>query len=406
MSSQTTVNNTSKLAIQGGTAVRQTWLPYGRQSISDADIEAVTGALQSEWLTQGPNIAEFENAIAGYCGVAHAVAVSNGTAALHVAYFGAGVRAGDEVIMPGMSFAATANAALYLGATPVFVDVHPHSGNVSADAVKKAITPKTKAIVGVDFTGHPCDLAELRAIADDAKVPFIVDGAHSLGATYRGKPAAQVPDLTTFSFHPVKTITTGEGGMIVTNNAHLAQRMRIFRTHGIEKNADNFVSENQGPWYHEMQDLGFNYRLTDFQAALGLSQLKQLDKFIARRREIAALYKVKLAALNQFSCLTENSDAQSAYHLFQILVNKEPYAETRKFVFEALHAENIGVQIHYIPIYDHPYYRQSVNRNKHPLCPNTDQFYSRVISLPIFPTMTDSDIDDVVAALTKIVSAL
>lgn len=386
--------------------MRETWLPYGRQSISDADIEAVTKVLKSDWLTQGPNIAEFENAIAKYCGVGHAVAVSNGTAALHAAYFGAGVGAGDEVIMPGMSFAATANAALYLGAKPVFVDVHAENGNVLADAVKKAITPKTKAIVGVDFTGHPCDLAALRAISDAAKVPFIVDGAHSLGATYKGKAAAQVPDLTTFSFHPVKTITTGEGGMIVTDNADFAQRMRIFRTHGIEKHAANFVSENQGPWYHEMQDLGFNYRLTDFQAALGLSQLKQLDKFIARRREIAAQYKTKLAALKQFTCLRENADAQSAYHLFQILVNKEPYAETRKFVFEALHAENIGVQIHYIPIYDHPYYRQTVIPEQRPACPNTDQFYSRVISLPIFPTMTDRDVDDVVAALAKIGATL
>lgn len=406
MSSQTTVNNTSKLAIQGGTPVRQTWLPYGRQSISDADIEAVTKVLKSDWLTQGPNIGEFESAIAKYCGVAHAVAVSNGTAALHVAYFGAGVGAGNEVIMPGMSFAATANAALYLGAKPVFVDVHADTGNIDVDAVKKAITPKTKAIVGVDFTGHPCDLAELRAVADAAKVPLIVDGAHSLGATYKGKHAAKMPDLTTFSFHPVKTITTGEGGMIVTDNAEFAHRMRIFRTHGIEKNADNFVLENQGPWYHEMQDLGFNYRLTDFQAALGLSQLKQLDKFIARRREIAAAYKKKLSVLKQFNSLKENADAQSAYHLFQILVNKEPYAQTRKFVFEALHAENIGVQIHYIPIYDHPYYRQTVNANQRPVCPNTDRFYSRVISLPVFPTMTDADIDDVVTALTKIEATL
>lgn len=405
MSSSASVNKVSKLAIQGGEPVRKTWLPYGRQSISDADVDAVAKVLRSDWLTQGPAIAEFEDAISNYCGVSHAVAVCNGTAALHVAYFGAGVVAGDEVVMPAITFAATGNAALYLGAKPVFADVDPDTGNLSAESAAKAITDKTKALVAVDFTGHPCDLSALRALADKAEIAFIVDGAHSLGSTYNGKPAAQVADLTTFSFHPVKTITTGEGGMVVTNKKHVADKMRVFRTHGIEKDAANFLSANQGPWYHEMQVLGFNYRITDFQAALGISQLKQIDKFLARRRQIASTYKQEIPKLKNFRCLTENPNAESAYHLFQVLINKEPFADNRKFAVEALHGENIGVQIHYIPTYDHPYYRQNVRKTK-PDCPNTDLFYSRVISLPMFPGMTDADVQDVLTALRKVDEAL
>jgi UDP-4-amino-4,6-dideoxy-N-acetyl-beta-L-altrosamine transaminase len=385
--------------------VRKTWLPYGRQSVSDADVDAVAKVLRSDWLTQGPTIGEFENAISNYCGVSHAVAVNSGTAALHVAYFGAGVVAGDEVVMPGMSFAATGNAALYLGAKPVFADVDPDTGSLSVESAAKAITDKTKALVSVDFTGHPCDLAGLRALADKAEIAFIVDGAHSLGSTYNGKHAAQVADLTTFSFHPVKTITTGEGGMAVTNNKHVADRMRVFRTHGMEKDAANFMDTSQGPWYHEMQELGFNYRMTDFQAALGLSQLEQIDKFLARRRQIAATYKQEMPKLKHIRCLTEKPNAESAYHLFQVLIDKEPFAEKRKFAVEALHGENIGVQIHYIPIYDHPYYRQNVRKTK-PECPNTDLFYSKVISLPIFPSMSDADVKDVLTALQKLDGSL
>jgi perosamine synthetase len=391
------------LAINGGKPVRQTWLPYGRQTISEEDIAAVSTVLRGDWLTQGPTIAEFESALAKVCGTKYAVAVNTGTAALHVAYYAAGVRQGDEIVMPGMSFAATANAALYLGAKPVFADVEPGTGSIDVNAAAKLITPKTKAIVGVDFAGQPCDLAALRALADKHKLPLVVDGAHSLGATYNGKPAAQIADLTTFSFHPVKSVTTGEGGAIVTNNAEYAEAMRIFRTHGIDKNSANFVNENDGPWYHEMQVLGFNYRITDFQAALGTSQLKRLNEFIERRQQIASFYRKEIARLAHFECLQERVNSQSAHHLFPVLVKKQPYAESRKRAVEALHAENIGVQIHYIPIYRHPYYQQNVCKTA-PNCPRTDEFYSRIINLPIFPLMTDADAQDVVTALTKISS--
>jgi dTDP-4-amino-4,6-dideoxygalactose transaminase len=305
--------------------------------------------------------------------------------------------------MPGMSFAATANAALYLGAKPVFADIDLSTGNVLVADVAAKITPKTKAIVAVDFAGQPCDLEPLRALADHHKLPLIVDGAHSIGATYKDKPAAGIPDLTTFSFHPVKSITTGEGGMIVTNNEHFDRRMRRFRTHGIEKDASRFEHESHGPWYHEMQDLGFNYRLSDFQAALGLSQLSKLDSFLKRRREIASQYNEAFASLSNFEISTQRPDAESAFHLYPILVKKAPRAAARKFAVKALHAENIGVQIHYIPIYRHPYYEKTMTT---PVCPNTDAFYDRIINLPIFPLMSENDVRDVVVAVRKVDEAL
>jgi perosamine synthetase len=399
--STTTRTENAELAINGGKPVRTTWLPYGRQSVTEDDINAVTEVLRGDWLTQGPNIALFEQAVANACGMKYAVAVNTGTAALHVAYYAAGVRAGDEIVMPGMSFAATANAALYLDAKPVFADIEPGTGCIDVNSASKLITPKTKAIVGVDFAGQPCDLGGLRQLADKHKLPLVIDGAHSLGATYKGKPAAQVADLTTFSFHPVKSITTGEGGAIVTNNAQYAEAMRVFRTHGIDKDADHFVNENDGPWYHEMQELGFNYRITDFQAALGASQMKRLNEFVARRSEIAKFYRSELGSLTDFECLAQRPDTESAHHLFPLLVKKQPYAESRKFAVTAFHAENIGVQIHYIPIYQHPYYQKNVCAQA-PKCPNTDTFYQRVINLPIFPLMSQKDAEDVVQAVRKI----
>ena len=403
MSINAGLKDTSKLACSGGTPVRATWLAYGRQSISDEDVNAVVKVLKSDWLTQGPNIGDFEESVSEYIGVAHAVAVNSGTAALHAAYFAAGIQAGDEIIMPAMSFAATANAALYLGAKPVFADIEPDTGNIDANSVRA--NKRTKAIVCVDYAGQPCDMGALRELAEQAGIPLIVDGAHSLGALYDGKPSQRLADLTTLSFHPVKLITTGEGGMIVTANEEYASRLKRFRTHGIEKNEAKLIKRNVGPWYHEMQDLGFNYRITDFQAVLGTSQMKRLQAFVARRREIAQIYRTRLSQLASFTCLIERTNRQSAYHLFPVLVNVEPYAEMRKFVVEALHAENIGVQVHYIPIYDHPYYTRKVNKVR-PDCPRTDQFYNRVLSLPIFPDMTDEDVDDVIQALTKIDAVL
>ena len=355
--------------------------------------------MRSDWLTQGPKIDEFEEAIAEYCNVKYAVAVSNGTAALHAAYFAAGIDKGDQIVTSGMTFAATGNAALYLGATPLFADIEIETGNIDPKSGAQLMSNKTRALVGIDFAGHPCDADELREIAHDAGAVFIVDGAQSLGASYKNIPAGGLADMTTMSLHAVKSITTGEGGLILTDNPEYAHKLRLFRTHGISKNREN-LSRYEGPWFHEMQLLGFNYRLTDMQAALGTSQLKQIDSFLARRREIAELYRARLASLEYFTLLEEKSGVRSAYHLFPILVNEEKL--DRRFAVEALHAENIGVQIHYIPVYHHPYYEQLYGNEWIKRNPITENFYSRVMSLPIFPRMSNDDVEDVVRALGKI----
>jgi len=380
--------------------VRNNWLAYGRQSISEDDIAAVVDVLHSDWLTQGPMIPEFEKRIATTCGAKYAIAFSNGTAALHAAYYAAGIGVGDEIITTAMTFAATSNAALYLGATPKFADIDLATGLISPSSIAPLIDNKTKAIVAVDYAGHPSDIDELQALANSANVAFIVDGAHSLGAFYKQRPVGALADMTTFSFHAVKTITTGEGGMVLTNKEDLCHKLKLFRTHGIEKNPA-FLIDDEGPWYHEMQMLGYNYRLTDIQAALGISQLSRLEQFIDRRRQIAAAYRKHLQDSALFLALQEKSFVKSAYHLFPVLVNKEKLE--RKQAVQELHKDNIGVQVHYIPSYKHPYYQIHVNGKEwQKKCPNTEEFYSRVLSLPIFPDMSDDDVASVLTALDKL----
>jgi len=395
--------NKSKLAINGGKPVRPTLLPYGRQSISKEDLERVCKTLQSDWLTQGPEIERFEQAMAKFVGVKFAIAFNSGTSALHGAYYAAGLSPGDEVLLSPITFAATGNAALYLGASPVFCDVEPNSGNIDVSAAEKMISKKTKILVGIDYSGQPCDADELSLIAKKHGLVFIVDAAHSLGGTYKSKPAGSLADMSVLSFHPLKSITTGEGGMVLTNDSKYYDKLLTFRTHGIEKRYERYVNadEYQGAWYHEMQNLGFNYRMTDIQASLGRSQLERLTKFIDRRREIASAYKKNLATMNGIEFLIEKEHRESAYHLFPILLSKEPLALNRKLIFEAMRAENIGVQVHYLPIYRHPYYKDRLSMEV-PNCPESDRFYSREISLPIFPDMKDSDIRDVVTALDKV----
>ncbi|MQL51439.1 UDP-4-amino-4,6-dideoxy-N-acetyl-beta-L-altrosamine transaminase [Desulfofundulus thermobenzoicus] len=393
-------------AIAGGRPVRETYLPYARQWIEEDDIRAVTRVLRSDWLTTGPTLAEFERQFAARVGARYAVAFSSGTAALHGACFAAGVGRGDEVITSPITFAASANCALYLGAKPVFADIDPHTYNIDPAEIEKKITPATRVILPVHFTGQPCDLDPIHALAAKHNLTVIEDAAHALGAEYRGRPIGGLSDMTIFSFHPVKHITTGEGGMVTTNSEEYRQWLLLFRNHGIVRDPDLLV-DDQGPWYYEMQDLGYNYRLTDIQAALGLSQLARLDRFLERRREIAQMYNEAFAHLPEVTIPYQAPHARSAWHLYVLALNPDRLKASRRRIFEALRAENIGVNVHYIPVYRHPYYRWLGDPDSCSLsgfyCPNAEDLYQRIITLPLFPAMTDRDVRDVIAAVKKVI---
>ena len=388
-----------RLALYGGTPVRASALPYGHHTMTEADVAAVARALQADWITGGPGVAEFERCLAARVGAAHGVAVSSGTAALHVAAFAAGLRPGDEAIVPPLTFAATANAVLYLGATPVFADVRPDTLTLDPDCVAGKITPRTRAILGVDFAGLPCDWDRLRALAERKGARLLDDAAHALGATYRGRPLGAVADVTAFSFHPVKHVTTGEGGMVTTEDAALAERARRFRNHGITSEASDRFS--RGQWHYEMVDLGFNYRLTDLQCALGLSQFQRLDDALARRRAIATRYRTALAGAPGLTLQALPAGYEHAWHIFPILLDLDRLAGDRRAVFAALRAEGIGVNVHYIPVYWHPYY-QRLGYAKG-LCPVAEAAYERLITLPLFPAMNDADVEDVLTAVRKVI---
>jgi UDP-4-amino-4,6-dideoxy-N-acetyl-beta-L-altrosamine transaminase len=390
-----------KLAILGGIPVRQTMLPYGHQSVDEADIQAVVEVLRGDWLTTGPAVSAFEKAMAGYVGAKEAVVVNSGTAALHAAAFAAGIGPGDEVIVPAITFAASANCVLYMGGCPVFADVLPGTLNVDPNDVVRKITPRTKAIIPVDYTGQPCDHDALRALADAHGLIVIEDAAHALGATYRGRKVGTLHELTTLSFHPVKHITTGEGGMIVTDDSGLAACMRAFRSHGIT--ADFRQRAEAGSWVYEMVALGYNYRLPDLNCVLGLSQLKKLDGWLARRRMIAARYTEAFADLPTVELLEVLPDTEPAWHLAVIKLNLERLRVGRKEVFAALRAENIGVNVHYIPVYWHPYYQRL--GYTHELCPVAEAAYERLITLPMFSAMADQDVEDVIDAVHKVTEA-
>lgn len=390
-----------RLAIDGGRPVRERLLPYGRQTIDAEDIAAVVRVLQSDWLTTGPSVRRFEEAFAAAVGAQHAVAVSNGTAALHAAMFAAGVGPGDEVVTTPMTFAASANAVRYQGGTVVFADVHRQTLNLDPDQVRSAITPRTKAIVAVDFTGLPADLDELRAIAGEHGLSLIEDAAHALGATYRGAKVGSVADLTTFSLHPVKHITSGEGGVVTTNDAGLANRLRLFRNHGIT--TDHRQREAQASWEYEMVDLGYNYRLTDLQCALAESQLQKATQWLVRRNEIAAAYQQAFAERSDVECPSVPQDRQSGWHLYVLRLNLARLRAGRAEVFRALRAENIGVNVHYTPVPWHPYYAsQGYHRGQWPVA---ESEYERLISLPMWAGMTSVDVDDAIAAVHKVLDA-
>lgn len=392
-----------RLAIEGGTPVRPTLLPYGRQSIGDDDIAAVVEVLRSDWITTGPKVAEYEEAFAAAVGARFAIAVSSGTAALHAAAFAAALGPGDELVTTPLTFVASANCARYLGATPVFADIQDDTLNIDPEQVAHAITSCTRAIVAVDFAGQPADLDELDNLANRCGVLLIEDACHALGADYKGRRVGACAAMTVFSTHPVKHVTTGEGGMVTTDDPTLADRLRRFRSHGIA--SDPRVRQETGAWFYEMVDLGYNYRLTDLQCALGLSQLKKLDQWVARRRQIAAMYDEAFAALPLFRRPVARPDRESSWHLYVIRVQPDRLRSglTRADVFRALRAENIGVNVHYIPVTWHPYYR--VLGHGPGECPVADAAYEQLITLPMFPAMTDGDVADVMAAVRKVASA-
>jgi perosamine synthetase len=378
-------------------------IPYGRQSIDDDDINAVVDTLKSDWLTTGPLIPEFEQKIADFVHAKEAVAVSNGTAALHTAMYALGIHAGDEVIVPTMTFAATANCVVFQGACPVFSDVDPNTLLIDPDKIEEKITPRTKAIIAVDYAGQPCDYDYLWEIANRHHLSIVDDASHSLGAQYKNRPVGSLAELNTFSFHPVKNITTGEGGMITTDSPELAKRMRLFRSHGI--NTDHRQREEQGSWFYEMVDLGYNYRLTDIQCALGISQLKHLPDWISRRQEIAKRYTFAFKNIPGVNPLTVRKDVFHAYHLYVVQFDLTELKKTdRTLIFKALRAEGIGVNVHYIPVHLHPYYQNNFGTYVGQ-CPVAESAYRQIISLPMFPLMNDNDVEDVINAVEKVVKA-
>jgi perosamine synthetase len=394
-----TVSSEPRLAIEGGEPVRRTLLPYGRQSIDEGDIEAVVATLRSDWLTTGPKVEQFEQALAAWVGAKYGVSFSSGTAALHGAAFAAGLNTGDEAITTPMTFAATANCVLYQNATPVFADVCADTLNINPDQIKAQVNGRTRAILPVDYAGHPGDLDAILQIADRHGLVVIEDACHALGAEWRGRRVGSIAHMTVFSFHPVKHITTGEGGMVTTNDPKLAESLRRFRNHGISSEARQ--RQSAGQWFYEMVLLGFNYRLADIGCALGIQQLGRLEANLRRRRQIAARYSQDFAELAGIIAPATRPDTNPAWHLYPIRLELEKLSGARSRFFSALRAENIGVNVHYIPVHLHPYYRDRFGFKPGDY-PVAESAYERLISLPMFHGMTDDDVNDVVRAVRKV----
>ncbi len=400
------------------------YIPYGRQSIDDADIEAVVKVLKSDYLTTGPAVEAFEKKVADYVGAKYAVAVSNGTAALHVACLAAGIGEGDEVVTTPITFAASANCVLYCGGTPVFADIDPDTYNISPEELEKKITSRTKAIIPVHYTGQPCDMDAILKIAHKHNLLVVEDGAHALGAAYKGKKIGSIADMTCFSFHPVKPVTTGEGGMIVTDNEELYRRLVLYRSHGITRDKDMMQQYEEqlqqssdpalqeaadmlrgdvidpGGWYYQQLELGYNYRITDISCALGASQMDKLDRFLERRRQIAKKYDEAFADIPQIKTPWQQEGCQSGWHLYMI----QTMERSRREVFDGLRQAGIGVNVHYIPVYRHPYYQRNGYAGVH--CLNAEAFYERAISLPIFPGLTGQQQDYVIEHVIKECTAI
>jgi len=380
--------------------MRDDFLPYGRQWIDEDDIQAVVNVLKSNYLTTGPAIKEFEDQLKSVTGAEYVVAISNGTAALHAACFAAGIGEGDEVITTPMTFAATANAVLYCGGTPVFADIDPETYNIDPEDIRRKITDKTKAIIPVHYTGQPCDMDEIMKIAKEHNLIVIEDAAHALGAEYKGRKIGSIGDMTTFSFHPVKPITTGEGGAITTNNKEFYDKLMLFRSHGITRDQKMLLNDNAA-WYYEQHFLGYNYRMTDIQAALGCSQLNKLEFFLQKRRKYAKMYSEAFKDLEGVIIPKQLDDTLSGWHLYVLQLDTDKIRPDRRVIFDELSIHNIGVNVHYIPVYYHPYYQKL--GYKKGLCPNAEKLYERIITLPLFPKMSEEDIMYVIKIVKELV---
>ena len=389
-----------KPAIEGGSPVRDSKIYYGHQYIDEADIRAVEEVLRSDYLTCGPKIGELEKKLCEITGAKYAVVCSNGTAALHIACLAAGVGAGDEVITTPITFAASANCALYCGARPVFADIDPETYNISPASVAACVTPKSKAMVAVDFTGQSVELEPLLQICRENGMVLIEDGAHVIGTKYKGKCNGSIADMTTFSFHPVKTVTGGEGGAVLTNNKEYYEKLLLYRAHGITRQEDLLEHKSDGPWYYEQLVLGYNYRITDMQAALIISQLDKLEMFSTRRKEIVARYDEAFSKLKGISVQKEIPESDTTRHLYILRIKPEELTIDRKRFFEALDAENVCCNVHYIPTYYFPYYEKM--GYKRGICPNAEKLYEEIISLPLYYAMTDEDVESVIEAVCKI----
>ena len=392
----------TKLAIHGGPPARSTPIYYGRQHIDEDDCTAVREVLLGDLITTGPRIAELEKQFCAYTGAKYAVFLANGTAALHAACHAAGITHGDEVITSAITFAASANCALYCGATPVFADIDEHTLCISPDSIRRSITSRTKAVVAVDFTGQAAQLDEIREICTAHKLMLIEDAAHSLGTSFQGNMVGSIADLTTFSFHPVKTVTGGEGGAVTTNDEGLYRKLMLFRTHGITRDPAEFAMQDPAPWYYDQVDLGYNYRLTDFQAALITSQMKKLPGFIARRREIVQRYNEAFCGVPEPILQKDTPGSHSVKHLYILQFRMEMLNTTQRELFDALRAENVVCNVHYIPVYWLSYY-QAMGHKKG-ACPNAEQYYARALSIPLYPAMTDEDVNSVIEAVKKVVA--
>lgn len=377
-------------------------IPYSHQAVDKSDIREVIKVLRSDWLTQGPKVPEFEERLCRYTGAKYAVCVSSGTAALHIACLAAGVKPGVEVITSPLTFAASANCALYCGGKPVFADVSRDTANIDPRELAKKITRKTRVVIPVHFAGLPCEMKEISSLARARKITVIEDACHALGAVYKAKKIGSCShsDMSVFSFHPLKSITTGEGGAVLTNSKELYGRLLLYRNHGITKERSRLLRRNEGGWFYEMQELGFNYRMTDIQAALGISQLKKADLFIAARRRVASVYDRAFAGNPYFDIPPVSAGYFSAYHLYPIRIKGEDPSRKRRRIFDALRKKGIGVQVHYIPVYRHPFYKRLGPGRAD--CPNAEDYYSRELSIPLYPSMRKAQIRFVIESLLRV----